>query len=208
MNSISFFFFLVLSSILRLNLDSIQLLYTTAGLKCRGFNEYVDILVDNIVNDLIEDENNTVPNPLGDAKVEHVSSEREVEGAGLGLALSAASGCGGQQERMTVICLNESVEALEDGVRSNLKKRSIRQSSCPPGGTHSTSSSGPWSMEWLQSHKNGRSTRLQADRPVEMDEGLCRKKVGGLLNHSVHCLKKVARMSRSDRSEVLKIIRK
>lgn len=49
---------------------------------------------------------------------------------------------------------------------------------------------------------------LHADKPVEMDGGPWRKKVGGVLNHSVHCLKKVARMSGSDRTEVLKIIRK
>jgi len=102
------------------------------------------------------------------------------------------------------------------GDRSKAKKRSI-----PPGGNRSISSSGPWSTEWLQSRNLGEassgslvSPKIGGSNPlleaeiVEIDDGQCRQKVGGVLNHNVHCLKKVARLSGSDRLEVLKTIRK
>jgi RNA 3'-terminal phosphate cyclase len=73
-------------------------------------------------------------------------------------------------------------------------------------------------LEWLKSHKTGevggvplvsskkeKSLALLADRPVEVYEVQSQKKVGGVLNHNVHCLKKVARLSGNDPSEVLKL---
>jgi len=67
---------------------------------------------------------------------------------------------------------------------------------------------GEASSALLVSPKIGGSNPLLDDGLVEVVDDQCRKKVGGVLNHNVHCLKKVARLSGSDRSEVLKTIRK
>lgn len=43
---------------------------------------------------------------------------------------------------------------------------------------------------------------------LESSKGLSRKKAGGVFSHSVHNLKKVARMPGNNHSKVLKILRK
>jgi len=170
----------------------------------------VDTLVDNLVNELIADENDIFSHHSEAATAEHVSSE-PVTGRGVpGHSPGAASGSVDRLKRIPVI---RQIVSAGDAVvddRPKARKRSIRQSSCPPGGIRSISSSGPWSMEWLQSRNLGEVTSAPRVTPtsVEVDDGQCRKKVGGVLNHNVHCLKKVARLSGSDRLEVLKMIRK
>jgi len=124
-------------------------------------------------------------------------------------------------KRIPVNSQNVSAGDADVGDRSKAKKRSIRQSSCPPGGNHSISSSGPCSTKWLQSRNLGEASSASLVSPkiggsnpllkagiVEVDDGQCRQKVGGVLNHNVRCLKKVARLSGSDRLKVLKTIRK
>ena len=140
-------------------------------------------------------------------------SSEPVPGGGGGVpdhSSGAASGSVDHLKRIPVIRQIVSAGDAEVGDRPKARKRSIRQSSCPPGGNRSISSSGPWSMEWLQSRNLGEVSSAPRVSPplVEVDDGQCREKVGGVLNHNVHCLKKVARLSGSDRLEVLKMIRK
>lgn len=93
--------------------------------------------------------------------------------------------------------------------------RRKRAGSCPPRAGRSLVS-GSWSMEWLRDQVHGdasivSSSRKKGKQVVLSKEGLplyrvtvsTRKKVGGLLRHSVHSLKKVARLPSKDRSAML-----
>ncbi|WJX67066.1 hypothetical protein P8452_51562 [Trifolium repens] len=89
----------------------------------------------------------------------------------------------------------------------------LRHSSCPPGRERPVNS-GPWSLEWLHDHTIGdagilfsgkQKRRLIGSSPsVSVSK---RKKVGGVLRHTMN-LKKVVRLPSKDRREVLKILRK
>lgn len=78
----------------------------------------------------------------------------------------------------------------------------LRTSSCPPTGTRSVMS-GPWSLEWLSdqlhfeagvvssSHKHIKKVGRQKEhlcKSISLSQK--RKKLNGVLRHSVHSLKK------------------
>jgi len=95
-----------------------------------------------------------------------------------------------------------------------------RASSCPPRAVRSVAF-GPLSLEWLgdQHHSEvgvvslackGVKKVVRSRKEVcQRDNGtLKRKKVNGVVRHSVHGLKKVARLPNSDRAAVLQILKK
>jgi len=95
--------------------------------------------------------------------------------------------------------------------------------SCPPGAGRS-SVSGPWSMEWLRdqihgtasivssSRKKGKqvyvSKNIKNGKQRDVDTTSRCMKVGGLLCHNVHSLKKVVRLSTNDRAAVLHVLKR
>ncbi|GAU51172.1 hypothetical protein TSUD_412070 [Trifolium subterraneum] len=101
---------------------------------------------------------------------------------------------------------------------TNIRRK--RHLSCPPGGGRSNNS-GPWSLEWLEDNNIGeagiivsakkkiiRNNRLQRARNDELTKVPTKKKVRGVLRHTVSSLKKVARLPCKDRAEVIKILKK
>ena len=80
--------------------------------------------------------------------------------------------------------------------------------------------SGPWSTEWLKDHHGGADIIFSTKRKFikvgkrkvkncqEGGEGTKRQKIGGELRHTIHTLKKVARMSSKDRDAVLRTLKK
>ena len=100
------------------------------------------------------------------------------------------------------------------------KRRRTRTTSCPPWADRSVVS-GPWSLEWLsdQHHseaevvsssrkclKQGARPKVSGDQADAFIQKL--KKVDGILKHSVHSLKKVARLPIKDRKSVMQILKK
>ncbi|GAU27940.1 hypothetical protein TSUD_146550 [Trifolium subterraneum] len=103
---------------------------------------------------------------------------------------------------------------------SMISFRSKRTNSCPPGANRSAFS-GPWSLEWLNDINQRdagviftASKRLKkgghsgARQQKEGKQEIKRTKAGGLLRHSIHSLKKVARLPSKDRNEVLQVLTK
>jgi hypothetical protein len=97
---------------------------------------------------------------------------------------------------------------------------SQRARSCPPG-AKDPSFSGPWSRAWLQGKSQGEAWvggslkkgaqqqgRPGGERRQEEHEGSKKRKMGGLLPHSVFSLKRIVRLSGRDRKEVLRILQK
>ena len=87
------------------------------------------------------------------------------------------------------------------------KKVVKRTSSCPPGRDRATSS-GPWSLEWVNSHKSvslGAASKPKNKVTVKTSgvQRVTKKKGGGYLRHSTLNLKRIARLSDSDRRDVL-----
>jgi hypothetical protein len=81
--------------------------------------------------------------------------------------------------------------------------------------------SGPWSREWLQDHNHGdaglifstkkklrKGKRLHERHKELPDKVYHKKKVGGVLRHTMQNLKKVARLPGKDRKEVLKVLKR
>jgi len=92
------------------------------------------------------------------------------------------------------------------------KKVVRRTSSCPPGRDGATSS-GPWSLEWTKTHKSesmGAAPKLKTKVPVHSTGGkrVTKRKGGGYLRHCALNLKRIARLSDSDRREVLRALRR
>ncbi|GAU10190.1 hypothetical protein TSUD_421430, partial [Trifolium subterraneum] len=96
----------------------------------------------------------------------------------------------------------------------------MRANSCPPSASRPVIS-GPWSLEWLHDQNHEEAGVIFSARKGEKEGerlGACQKKVrqpdpkrrkaGGLLRHPIHSLKKVARLPRDDRVEVLKVLNK
>jgi len=96
----------------------------------------------------------------------------------------------------------------------------LRTASCPPTGARSLMS-GPWSLEWLSDQVHCEAGVISSSckhikKVGRPKEPLCksnsftqkRKKLNGVLRHSVHSLKKVARLSNNDREAVLQILKK
>jgi hypothetical protein len=94
-----------------------------------------------------------------------------------------------------------------------------RTTSCPPAGRSGLS--GPWSLEWLDAHRNGGAGVLVSPRRREASggdlggeqrtkvvRGQSKIKAGGFLRHSLFSLKKIARLPIEDRREVLQILQK
>jgi hypothetical protein len=110
------------------------------------------------------------------------------------------------------------IDSVGSGIREN--RRRVRTSSCPPW-TARSFVSGPWSLEWINDIHHGEAGVIASSRKkvkkvlrpmgsVNQAVNIVkkRKKVDGVLRHSVHSLKKVARLPGKDRSSVLKILKK
>ena len=87
-----------------------------------------------------------------------------------------------------------------------------RTSSCPPGRDRATSS-GPWSLEWVHRVKSssmGGASKSKIGGSVKLSGGQrgAKKKGGGYLRHGAKSLKRIARLSESDRREVLRALRR
>jgi hypothetical protein len=98
-----------------------------------------------------------------------------------------------------------------EGVATKRAERSITHNVARPA------VSGPWSLEWLHGQKHGGAGILfspsQRNKKCHVQslghtKGSTRKKVGGVLRHTLKNLKKVARLPGQDRREVLKILQK
>jgi len=94
----------------------------------------------------------------------------------------------------------------------NDKKRVKRTASCPPGRDRATSS-GPWSLEWVNSRKyasSGEATKPITKASVGTSGGhrATKKKGGGYLRHSALNLRRIARLSDTDRRAVLRALRR
>lgn len=100
------------------------------------------------------------------------------------------------------------------------KQRDIQTASCPPRAELSMVS-GPWSLAWLGDHHHSDTGAMPAPRKIGKMGGRMvgrrmlaeediqkRKKVKGTLRHSVHSLKKVARLPAKDRASVMHILKK
>ena len=87
-----------------------------------------------------------------------------------------------------------------------------RTSSCPPGRDRATSS-GPWSLEWVHRVKSSstggasKSNNGVSGKSGGAQRG-AKKKGGGYLRHGAKSLKRIARLSESDRKEVLRVLRR
>ncbi|CAJ2668643.1 unnamed protein product [Trifolium pratense] len=81
--------------------------------------------------------------------------------------------------------------------------------------------SGPWSLEWLNDQNHGDAGVIfsaskkgrKGNHPVlsinaKGQQDPMKRKASGVLRHPLHSIKKVARMSTKDRSEVLKVLKK
>jgi len=92
------------------------------------------------------------------------------------------------------------------------KKVVRRTSSCPPGRDGATSS-GPWSLEWTKTHKSvsmGAAPKLKTKVSVHSTgvKRVTKRKGGDYLRHCALNLKRIARLSDSDRREVLRALRR
>ena len=87
-----------------------------------------------------------------------------------------------------------------------------RASSCSPGRGRATSS-GPWSLEWVhrvKSSSTGGASKSNNGFPGKSAgvQRAAKKKGGGYLRHGAQSLKRIARLSESDRREVLRVLRR
>jgi len=87
-----------------------------------------------------------------------------------------------------------------------------RTSSCPPGRGRSTTS-GPWSLEWVSRHRCDDTvislkpkSKVIANSSSQGVPKVTKKKGGGYLRHCAHNLKCIARLSNKDRKEVLRAL--
>jgi hypothetical protein len=100
----------------------------------------------------------------------------------------------------------------QDGVGGKSFLRSSRATSCPPSEVR-RGWPGPWSWEWLRDHNHeeagvifSASKRARKEDPTGRHTDTLRRKVGGVLRHPVHSLKKLARLPCKDRGEALKAL--
>jgi len=87
-----------------------------------------------------------------------------------------------------------------------------RASSCSPGRGRATSS-GPWSLEWVHRVKSSSTSDASKSnngfpRKSAGVQRATKKKGGGYLRHGAQSLKRIARLSESDRREVLRVLRR
>ena len=104
------------------------------------------------------------------------------------------------------------VERQSRKILIDAKKVVKRTSSCPPGRDRATSL-GPWSLEWVTSHKSvslGATSKPKNKVTVKTSgvQRVTKKKGGDYLRHSALNLKRIARLSDSDRREVLHALRR
>jgi len=92
-------------------------------------------------------------------------------------------------------------------------KKAQQTSSCPPGRVHMVSA-GPWSLEWVQRHKDvviGDASNKVPNGTFKSTSGahrVIRKKGSGYLRHCAQNLKRIVRLSDEDRKQVLRALRK
>jgi len=95
---------------------------------------------------------------------------------------------------------------------SDDKKVARRASSCPPR-KDSVAPSGPWSLEWANTHRSfsmGSASRpkLRVSAGSTGGKRVTKKKGGGYLRHCALNLKRIGRLSDCDRREVLRALRR
>jgi hypothetical protein len=124
---------------------------------------------------------------------------------------------GGNTLETETVVIAQPSQAAEGEIK---RPTNVRTSSCPPGKGRMTSS-GPWSIEWLNDHFDedagivfSSKKKKCMSKKVQSDVGqgsVTRKKnrnSGGVLHNSALSLKKIARLPSKDRNAVLKIMRK
>jgi hypothetical protein len=108
----------------------------------------------------------------------------------------------------------------EEGVKAGASRpQHQRTKSCPPAGRSGLS--GPWSLEWLDAHHRGDAGVISSgkrrlvsggvgarDQLKKAGQGQSKTKGGGFLQHSLHSLKRIARLPINDRREVLHVLQK
>ena len=87
-----------------------------------------------------------------------------------------------------------------------------RASSCPPR-KESVAPSGPWRLEWANTHKSfsmgyASKPKLRVSARTTVGKRVTKKKGGGYLRHCALNLKRIARLSDCDRREVLRAFRR
>jgi hypothetical protein len=121
---------------------------------------------------------------------------------------------------------HESVGHVHEGLDATRHTRTTKGSgcqrtrSCPPR-VRRPAFSGPWSLEWLQDHAHEEagvifSSKKRAQKPERpgvgrqrvKHKGAKKRKGGGPLCHALFSLKRIARLPRSDRQQVLHILHK
>ncbi|GAU38018.1 hypothetical protein TSUD_395770 [Trifolium subterraneum] len=170
----------------------------------REASNNIDILVDKIAEDVVAESGKgeqTILQNKGVGSQVHANHMNLAVNPGKSTAISNYSGVSGGRPRPA-----EKV------------KQSKRTMSCPPGVDRSAGF-GPWSLEWLHDHNHGdagvifsnKKSRKDAER-LGLGQGKDvarahkkRKDKGALRRYR---LKKVARLPREDRREVLRIIKK
>jgi hypothetical protein len=190
-----------------------------------GFEENVDVLVEKLAGVGGTAEGELVNNPSDIAGKAHATSpvglgdsfvapfEPGVELDGKLPFVSAAGRCGTQGSPVVQEKGDEAIMLVGSGY---VPSRRPRHTSCPPsrGGM---AVSGPWSFEWLRDHRHGEAGILfsstqkhRKSRIIHSSHAKAskRKKVGGVLRHTLKNLKKVARLQGQDRREVIMILEK
>ncbi|GAU22961.1 hypothetical protein TSUD_247050 [Trifolium subterraneum] len=175
-----------------------------AALCDREASNNIDILVDKITTDVVAETGK------GDQKI---LQKKGVGSQALVNHLDLANNPG----KSTVIS-NHTGASGERPRHAAKVNQSKRTKSCPPGVDRSVGS-GPWSLEWLHDHNHGdvgvifstKKRRKDAERSglgQGKDVALAHKKRKdkGALRH--YSIKKVSRLPREDRREVLRILNK
>jgi len=181
----------------------------------------VDTLIGKIVEELQSTELNedldlTMP-VISKDKGAHVSDSSL--GSHKGAAMPSACPMGKVGDNVDDVHIHMGAHTTRDvPLTTGLRRK--RTDSCPPGVGRS-SVSGPWSMEWLRDQVHGNAGIVSSSRKKgkkvyvskvskhrEVASTSRRTKVGGMLRHNVHSLKKVARLASKDREAVLHVLKR
>ncbi|KEH25709.1 RNA recognition motif [Medicago truncatula] len=191
----------------------------------RDLDRDADFLVDNLAKDIVDASKEVTKNTecLGKShevelvgNVEHSLVNEGGDDPSVAPPLTGVNQSEVDAEVSVFKDVEEHVPSVVVLTEAKVKRRKSRASSCPPRAARSVES-GPWSLEWLSEHHHGdagvissaRKKVKKVVRPIAQS-GICannRKKVNGVLRHSVISLKKVARLPSKDRSTILHILK-
>jgi hypothetical protein len=185
----------------------------------------VDLLVEKITDVEEDDEGAGVKTPIFGEATAGVCEEDDGRNAEVHSPVRMADLLPlgeGSPAGFSVVGLDDTLEAPgsqaswvsngQDGVGGKSFLRSSRATSCPPSEVR-RGWPGPWSWEWLRDHNHeeagvifSASKRARKEDPTGRHTDTLRRKVGGVLRHPVHSLKKLARLPCKDRGEALKAL--